>query len=91
MVTIRAAEPLDGYVLRLRFSDGLEGALDLEPFLWGPMFEPLRDLAYFRRVRVSSRRWNRGLAEWSRSRPGDPPQSSSRILCAPRPRYPGAS
>ena len=53
MITVRAAEPLDGYVLRLRFSDGLEGTVGLEPFLWGPMFEPLRDPAYFRRVRVS--------------------------------------
>ena len=53
MVTVRVAEPQNGYVLHLRFSDGLEGAVDLEPLLWGPMFEPLRDPAYFRRVRVS--------------------------------------
>jgi hypothetical protein len=53
MVTVRAAESLEGYVLRLRFSDGLEGTVDLEPLLWGPIFEPLRDPTYFRRVRVS--------------------------------------
>lgn len=53
MITVRSAEALGGYVLRLRFSDGLEGTVDLEPLLWGPMFELLQDPAYFRRVRVS--------------------------------------
>ncbi len=29
--------------MRLRFDDGLEGVVDLEPELWGEVFEPLRD------------------------------------------------
>jgi hypothetical protein len=69
MVTVRAAVPLDGYVLRLRFSDGLEGVLDLEPLLWGPMFEPLRDLACFRRVRVSR---DAGTVVWPNGADLDP-------------------
>lgn len=40
-------------VVRLRFSDGVERAVDLAPFLWGPVFERIAgDDAEFRRVRV---------------------------------------
>ena len=34
--------PLEGRYLELRFSDGLEGAVNINPFLDGPVFEPLR-------------------------------------------------
>ena len=40
------------YVLWLRFSDGLVGEVDLAAELDGPVFEPLRDLAAFRDVRL---------------------------------------
>jgi len=30
-----------------RFVDGIEGEIDLETLLWGPMFEPLKDKALF--------------------------------------------
>jgi len=36
------------FVLWLRFSDGTEGEVDLAGDLDGPIFEPLRDRAYFR-------------------------------------------
>ncbi|MGH8997663.1 MAG: DUF2442 domain-containing protein [Acidimicrobiales bacterium] len=48
-------EYLDGYRLRLTFADGLVKELDLEAKLLGqvgPVFEPLRDPAYFARVRA---------------------------------------
>ena len=41
------ARYLDGYRVWLRFDDGLEGEIDLEDVLWGPVFEPLKDPAYF--------------------------------------------
>lgn len=40
------------YVVRLRFRDGTVGEVDLGPVLWGPMYEPLRDLEVFRRFSV---------------------------------------
>jgi hypothetical protein len=49
---IVAAEYVTGYLLRLRFEDGSEGAVDLSHELKGPVFEPLRDPLYFRRFRV---------------------------------------
>jgi len=43
---------LNGYTVWLRFSDGAEGEIDLSKELHGPVFEPLRDVAYFRRFEV---------------------------------------
>jgi hypothetical protein len=53
MVRVRRATPLNGFTLRLEFTDGSERTLDMEPYLKGPIFEPLRrDPALFRSVRV---------------------------------------
>jgi hypothetical protein len=42
------------YVVRATFQDGTEGEIDLEPRLYGEVFEPLKDREYFRRFRVDS-------------------------------------
>ena len=48
-----SVEPLDGFVLRLSFADGIVREVDLEDELWGPVFEPLREnRELFRQVRV---------------------------------------
>ncbi len=46
------AEVLPPYALRLTFDDGLVREVDLADDLWGSMFEPLKDPAYFARVVV---------------------------------------
>lgn len=46
-VRVVEARYLSGYRVWLRFDDGLEGEIDLESVLWGPVFEPLKDPAYF--------------------------------------------
>ena len=46
---IVAAKHLGAHRVWLRFSDGSEGEIDLESDLWGEIFEPLRDPAYFSR------------------------------------------
>jgi hypothetical protein len=38
-----------GYRLHVVFSDGLEGTVDFEQWIRGPLFEPLRDPAFFQR------------------------------------------
>jgi hypothetical protein len=53
VVTVRAVEPLGDYRLRLTFSDGNVGEVEVDPTSRGRMFEPLRDPGYFRRVRVN--------------------------------------
>ena len=40
------------YTIWLKFEDGAEGEVDLTNELYGPVFEPLKDIAYFRQVRV---------------------------------------
>ena len=55
MVRIRGVTPLADFVVRLAFTDGTQKVVDLEPYLHGPMFEPLRnDPALFRSVRVDA-------------------------------------
>jgi hypothetical protein len=51
-VRISVVEPLHDYVLRLGFTDGSSRDVDLEPELWGRVFEPLRDPELFRKVAV---------------------------------------
>jgi hypothetical protein len=46
-VRVLGARYLDGYRVWLRFDDGLEGEVDLAGVLRGPVFEPLKDPAYF--------------------------------------------
>ena len=52
VVRVTAVEPLEGFRLRLAFEDGTVGEVDLAGELWGPVFEPLRDRAFFARVSV---------------------------------------
>jgi hypothetical protein len=40
------------YVLSVTFDDGVEGEVSLADRLFGPMFEPLRDPAYFAKAAV---------------------------------------
>jgi hypothetical protein len=50
---VTAVELLGGHRLRLTFDDGSVGDVDVAYLLGrGPVFEPLRDPAYFRQVRV---------------------------------------
>ena len=52
MTRVAEAHYLHDYVVRIRMTDGSYGDLDLRDELHGEMFEPLRDVALFRRVRV---------------------------------------
>jgi Protein of unknown function (DUF2442) len=51
---ITSVEPLEGFRLRLAFTDGLIREVDLSDDLWGQMAEPLQDPGYFRQVRVDN-------------------------------------
>ena len=45
-------KPMADYRLWLRFHDGISGIVDLSDELWGPMFEPLRDVGLFAQARL---------------------------------------
>lgn len=53
MLYVTCAEYVTAYKIRVGFSNGETGVVDLEEALWGPVFEPLRDLAEFKKFRVS--------------------------------------
>jgi Protein of unknown function (DUF2442) len=53
MVRVVEVRYISGYTLWLRFSDGTAGEIDLSGELWGPVFEPLRELEQFKRVQVN--------------------------------------
>jgi hypothetical protein len=47
------ARYISGRTIWLRFSDGAEGEVDLSAEIHGEIFEPLRDVEYFRKFEVS--------------------------------------
>jgi hypothetical protein len=40
------------FVIWVKFEDGAEGTIDLAGELYGPVFEPLKDVDFFKQVRV---------------------------------------
>ncbi|HEX6885923.1 MAG TPA: DUF2442 domain-containing protein [Planctomycetota bacterium] len=51
-VIVVAARHLGEHRVWLRFDDGLEGEIDLKREMWGEVFEPLKDPAYFAQFTV---------------------------------------
>ena len=43
------AEYVGDHRIRVTFDDGVTGTVDFRPWLEGAVFEPLRDVAYFKR------------------------------------------
>ena len=51
-VHVEEAKYLSDYRVWVRFNDGAVGEVDLADELWGPVFEPLRDLEQFKKLTV---------------------------------------
>jgi hypothetical protein len=74
---VASVEVLDGYRVRLAFTDGMTGVVDLEPDMWGPVFEPLlRDRRLFEAVTVDSRL---GTIVWPNGADWDPDVLHARV------------
>jgi hypothetical protein len=52
MLDVTDARYVRDYVIWLRFEDATEGEVDLKAELYGPVFEPLRDVSYFKSFKV---------------------------------------
>ena len=48
MIRVTKAQLVSDFIVRLRFSDDVEGEIDLRGELDGPVFEPLKDPVFFR-------------------------------------------
>jgi hypothetical protein len=67
---ISGVTPLEGFHVRLELTDGTTKELDLEPYMWGPVFEAIRsDPALFRAVKVDARL---GTIAWDNGADLDP-------------------
>ncbi|MCX5682216.1 MAG: DUF2442 domain-containing protein [Planctomycetota bacterium] len=53
MHAVKNVQYVSGYRLLLTFEDASVRLVDLAPHLEGDIFEPLKDPAYFKRVRVN--------------------------------------
>jgi hypothetical protein len=70
LVRIKSVKPLEDFTVNLQFTDGTSRNIDLEPFLRGKIFEPLRnDLEKFRAVKVDQRM---GTIVWENGADIDP-------------------
>ena len=83
MPSIRSAEPLEDFWIRLTLTDGSQIERNVLGLLRGPVFETIRaDYSQFRQVRV-----RQGTLEWPGELDLDP---SVLIWNGPRPRDPDA-
>jgi len=70
VVEVSSVKVLEKFRVALKFSDGEHKVVDLEPFLRGPIFEPIRtDPNYFRTVRVDE---ELGTVSWENGADIDP-------------------
>ena len=54
LIKVIEAEYLNGYRLKLKFSDGSSGIVDLQKEIWGPVFEPLKDIETFKKFQLDT-------------------------------------
>ena len=52
MYKAKRVTALEGYRISVEFEDGLRGVVELEDRLFGPVFEPLREVTVFRQVGI---------------------------------------
>ncbi|MFQ5793810.1 MAG: DUF2442 domain-containing protein [Candidatus Bipolaricaulia bacterium] len=68
LVRVRSVEPLEKFKVRLEFEDETQKEIDLEPYLHGPIFEPIHnDLTTFRSMKVED-----GTIAWDNGADIDP-------------------
>jgi hypothetical protein len=53
MLEVISAKYVGGFKVRISFSNGESGVVDLSEALWGPVFEPLKDSSFFKQFKVS--------------------------------------
>ena len=62
LIDVIEARHVCDFIVWVKFEDGVEGEVDLSTELYGPVFEPLRDLDYFKRLVVDP---ELGTIAWS--------------------------
>ena len=53
LIKILDAKYLEGYKIEFQFNDGKKKVVDLKSELWGEIFEPLKDMTYFKNFKLN--------------------------------------
>lgn len=53
IIKVTEASYLQDYKIKLRFSNGKTKTIDLKDHLWGEVFEPLKDIEYFKNFKLN--------------------------------------
>ncbi len=68
LVRVKNVEPLEDFKVRIGFEDGTQKEIDLEPYLHGPIFEPIpNDPTVFRSMKIDG-----GAIAWDNGADIDP-------------------
>jgi hypothetical protein len=68
LIRVQAVTPLEGFLVDVTFTDGTRRVVDLEPYLHGPIFEPIRgDATLFRSAFIDN-----GTIAWPNGADIDP-------------------
>ncbi|MBW7882526.1 MAG: DUF2442 domain-containing protein [Caldilineaceae bacterium] len=87
---VKAVDIVGDYTLRLTFEDETQQVIDFEPVLLGPVYEPLRDIDQFNRVKLNP---DTGTIEWPTGADFNPailhdwPNYRERLIAERRQRY----
>lgn len=54
LIRVISAEYLEEYKIKLQFNDGVIGIVDLKEELYGQVFEPLKDLSFFKSFKLDT-------------------------------------
>ncbi len=60
MIKVTEAKANDDFSLDLKFSDGKRKRFDVKPYLDYEVFKPLKDLNYFKRIKIAF-----GTVQWT--------------------------
>ena len=67
-VRVKGVEPREGFIVDVQFTDGSQSEINLEPYLHGPVFEPLRqNISLFKQMHIEG-----GTIAWENGADIDP-------------------
>jgi len=52
-IKVTEAKYIEGYKIKFKFNDGKIKTIDFKDQLWGEVFEPLKDISYFKKFKLN--------------------------------------
>ena len=54
LIKVESATYVKDSIIHFKFNNGVEKKLNLEPQLWGEVFEPLKDVTFFKNFKLNA-------------------------------------